>query len=431
MPGLLTAKRLREERANLASRMQEILDGAGEAGLSTEQSGEFDRLHEQQESLKADIERIERHESLQSELAQSQGVLAGRQDRTQEQREREERGVETGDRGPSREAVDDAFDTYLRHGVSGMTVEQRGIMQSRFTTLSAEQRALSVGTDAAGGYTVPEGFYGQVIEAQKAFGGMRRARTTQFSTDSGADLPIPTDNDTANMGAIVGENVQNTEQDMAFGQIMLGSHLFSSKIVRVSIQLLQDGAFDINGYLARKLGQRIGRKANAVFTTGTGTGEPYGVATGAASGKVGATGQTTSVTVDDLIDLEHSVDADYRLTAEWMFHDTTLKAIKKLKDSQGRPLWQSGLAVREPDTINGYAYVVNNDMAQMAANAKSILFGDFSLYFIRDVRGVQLLRLSERYADYLQVGFLAFSRHDGRLVDAGTNPVKHYANSAT
>jgi HK97 family phage major capsid protein len=114
-----------------------------------------------------------------------------------------------------------------------------------------------------------------------------------------------------------------------------------------------------------------------------------------------------------------------------MFKDLTLAALKKLKDSQNRPLWLPGIATREPDTILGKRFVVNQDIATMAANAKSVLFGDFSKYIIRDVTQVVMLRLIERYAEFGQVAFLIFTRHDGNLLDAGTDPIKHYANSAT
>jgi HK97 family phage major capsid protein len=294
-----------------------------------------------------------------------------------------------------------------------------------------ETRDLSVGVNATGGFTVPQDFYQQLIEAQKWFGGMRASRATVLTTDNGELLPIAMEDDTSNVGVIVTENTAITAQDVAFTQTSLSQYMYTSKLVRVSYQLLQDSAFDIQSHLAKVLARRIGRGLNAHFTTGTGSGQPKGVVTGAASGKVGATGQTVSVIYDDLVDLVHSVDVAYRQQAQWMFNDSTLKALKKLKDSQNRPLWLPGLAVREPDTINGYPYVVNNDMAVMAANAKSILFGDFSNYYIRDITGAQLLRLEERYAEFLQVAFLAFERHDGTLVDAGQGPIKYYANSAT
>jgi len=114
-----------------------------------------------------------------------------------------------------------------------------------------------------------------------------------------------------------------------------------------------------------------------------------------------------------------------------MMNDNSLKVIKKLKDSQNRPLWLPGYTTADPDTVNGFRYVINQDMADMAANAKSILFGRLDKYKVRLVRSAQMMRLTERYADYLQVGFITFLRADGDLLDAGTNPVKYYANSAT
>jgi HK97 family phage major capsid protein len=208
--------------------------------------------------------------------------------------------------------------------------------------------------------------------------------------------------------------------------------MYTSKLVRVSLQLLQDSAFDMESWLARKLGERIGRAQNAHFTTGTGTAQPEGVQTNATIGKTGTTGQTTSVTYDDLIDLIHSVDPAYRSSgrARFMLNDATLGAARKLKDSQNRPLWEPSVQVGVPDSLLGYGYTINQDMPVMAADAKSILFGDFFAgYLIRDVRDVQLLRLAERYADYLQVGFLAFSRADGAPQDAAA--IRAYRNSAT
>jgi HK97 family phage major capsid protein len=207
--------------------------------------------------------------------------------------------------------------------------------------------------------------------------------------------------------------------------------MYTSKMVRVSFQLLQDSVFNLDSFLARKLGERIGRIQNTHFTTGTGTAQPLGVQTNAAIGKTGTTGQTTTVIYDDLIDLIHSVDPAYRAAnARFMLNDLTVGVARKLKDSQNRPLWEPSVQVGVPDSLLGYGLVINNDMPVMAANAKSILFGDFRrAYLIRDVLGVQLLRLTERYADFLQVGFASYARADGTLQDSGA--VKAYRNSAT
>jgi HK97 family phage major capsid protein len=151
-----------------------------------------------------------------------------------------------------------------------------------------------------------------------------------------------------------------------------------------------------------------------------------------------ATGGATSVTVDNLTDLEHAVDPAYRNqpTSKYMFNDSTLKALKKLKDSSNRPLWQPALTASfgqgAQPTVNDHGYLINNDMATMAANAYSILFGDLSKFKVRKVAGgTSLLRLVERYAEFLQVGFLAFERGDSNLLDAGTHPVAMFRNSAT
>jgi HK97 family phage major capsid protein len=403
---------LRRKRANLWHEAQEILHKYNnEARWAGEDEQKFDRLMEEIDQLDKRIEREERLHSLKREEAAEEPIRPSVEQRNQ----------------VSQEEYREAFNTYLRFGATGLNPEQRSLLAENFV----EARALSAVTGASGGYTVPEDFYNRLIDNMKWFGGMRQSRTTVIRTSGGNTLPIPTADDTGNVGAIVSENTQVTEQDTTFGQKSLGAYMYTSKIIRVPYQLLQDSAFDIESWLRQKLSERIGRITNQHFTVGTGTNQPQGVVTGASQGKVGANGQTASVTFEDLVDLIHSVDPSYRRGAEFMFHDTTLKALKKMKDADGRPLWLPSVSQGEPDTFLGYRYVINNDMPEMAADAKSILFGDFSNYFIRDVLGIQLLRLEERYADYLQVGFLAFSRHDGVLADAGAGPIRFYQNSAT
>lgn len=328
-----------------------------------------------------------------------------------------------------RAAESRAFGAWLRRGMDGLTPEERAIANPRLGVLGAEQRALST-TVAAGGYTIPEGFSNQLETAMLAFGGMREAATVIQTTD-GADLPWPTSDDTSNSGAILAEGSAAAEQDMTFGVVTLQAYMYTSKVVRVSKQLLQDSAFDLESWLAARLAERIFRATNAHFTTGTGTGQPNGVVTAATLGVTGATGESTSAAYSSLVDLVHSVDPAYRRNARWMFSDNTLAAIKKMQDSQNRPLWLPEMAGGTPPTILGYPYTINQDVADMAANANSILFGDFSKYIIRDTLGIQLGRSEDRYFEYLEVAFIAFSRHDGDLIDAGTNPIKYFKNSAT
>ena len=415
---------LRERRMGLVKQAQDILVAAPAEGMSPEDEQRFDRLMGEADKVEANIKRAEDLDADQRDI-ESAYRPAVKPD-TRDDSDPEQRAA------AAHKAESRAFTAYLRGGVSNLKGEQRQIMEARF-----ESRSLAEATGSTGGYLVPQDFYRKLTEAMKWYGGMRQSGATVLQTSDGATMPFPSDNDTSNSGAILAENAQATETDMGFGSISLAAYTYTSKIVTVPLNLVQDSAFDLDSYLARKLGIRIGRIHNTHFTVGTGSSQPRGVVIDATSGKVGTTGQTTTIIYDDLVDLEHAVDPAYRPQAKFMLHDSSLKVIKKLKDGSQRPLWRSsleGIGVSigsNPDTINGYPYVVNNDMAVMAANAKSVLFGDFSNYFIRDVLGVQVMRLTERYADFFQVGFIAFARADGALVDAGTHPVAYYANSAT
>lgn len=311
--------------------------------------------------------------------------------------------------------------------MGGVSAEGRDLLE-RGQVDSAELRALGGGTDSAGGYTVPDGFRDKMVETMKAYGGLL-SLVDIITTSTGNDLPWPTNDDTANIGAILGENAQITEQDLAFGQGVLKAHTYTSKLVRVSLRLMQDSAFNLDTWLPTRLGIRIGRAMAAHVATGAGTTEPEGV-TGFATGVTLPTGNVTSVTYDGLLDLEHSVDPAYRERAQYALSDGALKAVRKLKDSQNRPLWVPSLAVGVPSTINGFAYTVDNNLPAPAASAKSIAFGDFkSGYVARQVAGAQVMRLSERYADFLQVGFFGFQRFDGVRQDAAA--VRVLAHSAT
>lgn len=323
----------------------------------------------------------------------------------------------------------EAFSAFLRSGMSGITAEQRQILAGLRGDADPALRAAAAGIDPSGGYMVPEGFRNTMIETMKDFGGLA-SLVTVITTDSGEKLPWPTNDDTANEGEIIGENVQVSEQDFTFGARELQSFIFSSKATRLPFTLLQDSGFNLDTWVPRKHGERIGRRAARAWTQGTGIGQPQGITVGLSVGKQGTTGQTTSIIYDDLIDLEHSVDPAYRGRAKYGLHDLLLKSIRKLKDQDLRPLWVPVPAPGFPATINGYAYTVDNSMPAPAASAKSMVFGDLeAAYIIRIVRGISTLRLTERYADYLQVGFLSFARMDGMVQDAAA--AKTYQHSAS
>lgn len=402
----MTIFELRQRRASVWAQMQDLSERADaeQRVMSAEEINQWEALESELSALTKQIEIAEREAELRRTYAETA-----------------ERPVIQAVAKPEQDRLRVAFDRYLRAGLEGMSGDERAAL--------GELRALGVGTGAAGGFTVPEGFRAMVTDTAKGFGAMFRLAEI-VPTTSGIALPWPTADDTGNIGDILTENTQAAEQDLSFGQKQLGAYTYTSKLVRVSQQLLTDSGIDIEAFLARKLGERIGRAQGAHFVTGTGTGQPQGAVTGATAGKVGGTGQTTSVTYDDLVDLVYAVDPAYRRNAAWLMADSSIAKIRKLKDSQGQPLWTPAVAAGEPDTLLGFPVVAENAMPAMAANAKSILFGDFRAgYVIREVLEIVLLRLSERYADFLQVGFLAFHRADGLVQQPAA--IKYYQNSAT
>jgi HK97 family phage major capsid protein len=417
-------KALREKNRTLYEQMQGLNQTATRESraLTSEEAARWDQMDTDYEANRTQITRLERQLERETQIAQPGPTAA---------LETAAGAAPDAERAARSTAYSSAFWKMLRQGVLALNPEERDLMASHQVDVPEQARALGVTADAGGATLVPDGFQARLEVAMAAVGGLRQSRATAWPTSTGGATPWPTTNDTSNEGELIGEDTEAAELDPTFGAVNFDAYIYSSKLVRASMAMLQDSAFDIEGHLADQLGRRVGRVTNRHFTVGTGTNQPRGVVTAAAVGKVGTTGQTVSVIYDDLVDLEHSVDPDYRSDAEFMMHDGTLKIVKKLKDSQGRPLWLPGMATKEPDTLLGYPFVINQHMAQMAANAKSIVFGDMSKYVMRDVKGFSLIVLKERFATKFQVGFLGFSRHDGDLVDAGTSPVRYYQNSAT
>lgn len=402
---------LRRQRANLVNQMHDVLERAkkDERALSADENVQVDKIMADEVELRKQIDREEW-------LEQRNAELSGHDNRHKaDDAERREKAE-----------YKDVFKRWLSVGTNDLNAEERSILMEK----RAEQRALSATTGASGGYTVPQGFFDELTQAMKWFGGIRDVARI-ITTTEGNTLPIPSANDTSNVGAILAENTAASTTDPAFNSVNLGAYKYTSNIVLIPIELLQDSAFNVESYLAGILGERIGRIQNTHFTVGTGTSQPRGVVIDATLGKTGLVGQTTSIIYDDVVDLVHSVDIAYRKKASFSLNDTSLAALKKIKETTGAPIFVPGMAYKEPDTLLGFKYTVNNDVAVMAANAKSVLFGDFSNYFIRDVMDIALVRFGEKYMDAAQVGFVAFSRADGRLINAGTNPIKYYANSAT
>jgi HK97 family phage major capsid protein len=329
-----------------------------------------------------------------------------------------------------------AMRAFLAGGVMNMTEADRNRMLARQTP--DIRNAMSTTTTTEGGFTTATEYQKSLETAMKAFGGMRLV-ATPLRTASGITMNFPTSDPTSEIGEIVGQNSAVAALDTVFGNTAMDVYKYSSKKIALPFELVQDSFIDIEAYVQGILAMRLGRITNTHYTVGTGSGQPFGMVARAASGKAGLTGQTVTAIYDDFVDLEHSVDPAYRNQpgVGYMMHDSSVKVLRKIKDSQNRPIFVPGYEADAlinggaPDRLMGRPIYVNQDMPVMAANAKSILFGQFSKYIIRDVMDLTLFRMNDSAFTLLgQIGFVAFMRSGGNLVDAG-GAVKYYVNSAT
>jgi len=411
----MTIREIIEERGRLVKQSRDIITTAAseKRELTGEEKERYDVLESEINRLGAVKELEERQIKLEEAELRDEQETRRKEDAVRRQKMLGQTDDEV------MENRNKAFVKWLRFGANGLNNEERAVLGGMQSSLPPEMRALSSGTDATGGYTVPMGFQAELDKAMVAYGGMREVARV-LPTSSGQDLEWPTVDDTSNAGAILAENTQVTAQDIAFSAVTFNAYMYTSKMVLVSLQLLQDSGINIEAELGSMLGERIARITNTHFTTGDASGKPNGVATAATDSSI-ALGDP--IYIEKLLDLIHVLDPAYRRNARFMFNDATFKILRNVRSWDGTDLapefaWQMGLRAGEPDTILGYPYTINQDVADHATTARSVLFGDFSKYIIRDVTGAQVMRLTERYADYLQVGFLAFSRHDGDLINA-------------
>lgn len=303
------------------------------------------------------------------------------------------------------------------------------------------RNTMSTTTGSEGGFTVQTDVATSVLDALKAYGGMREVSTV-IRTDKGNPMSFPTSDGTSEVGEIIAENVTATAADPVFGTKSLPVYKYSSKIVAVPFELLQDSSVDIEAFVQARLVTRLGRITNTHFTTGTGTAQPTGIITGAGTGITAAnsTSQVTAIVYASIIDLIHSVDPAYRAlgNCRFMMNDASIKVIRKIVDGSSRPIFVPGydntagaLANSAPDTLCGYPITINQDVAVMAAGAKSIAFGDFSYYYIRDAMEISMFRFTDSaYTKLGQVGFLAWMRSGGNFIDVG-GAVKLFVNATT
>ena len=390
---------LRGQRAELIKGATNIVENAQKEGrsLNAEEKSKFDAMEADARSIKDQIDVLERAADLKKELAANAEV-----------REAAPKATRKG-----------AFEKYLRNGMGALNSNERSMM--------AELRGTSTqiaGTDSLGGFLVPQDFSNELDMATLFTGEVERL-AKKLNTAGGALLDYPTINDTATDAGLISEAASVTVQDMTFANAQLSAYNYASQ-VRVSMQLLQDNAFDLNSFLAEAMGERIARATNAAFTTGTGSSQPQGIVAGSSLGNTAAS--ATAIAADDILDLIHSIDPSYRNKASFglMAHDNVIAAIRALGlgSANDFPIFIPSMEAGQPDKLFGYNIYYNNDMqSSIATGTKTLIAADFSKYVVRSAGGVQFVRLNERYMDELEVGFVAYARKDAKVLD--TRAVKH------
>lgn len=307
---------------------------------------------------------------------------------------------------PATQAAGSA-DTSLRSFLAGDAGKSYDVRAGKvFGT--AEYRALSKLTAAAGANTVPTNFYGQLVAHMIQVSGLLQTGPTVLNTGHGENFQVP--KTTAHStGVVVTEGAAIGASDPTFGQVTLGAIKYGV-LTQVSNELLSDTGVDLEGYLAMQVGRALGNAFGTAAVTGS-----TGVATQSTVGVTSA----ASLTFDNLIDLYHSVIAPYRssTSAAWLLNDTTLGAVRKLKDSQNRYLWEPSLQVGAPDVILGKPVYIDYNVANVGVGAKSVLFGDFSTYFVRTVDGIRFERSNDYAFNSDMVTYRGVLRADSALVD--------------
>jgi len=506
MDAITQERDLLEKRARVYDGMRAVMDKLEQGlELSVEDRSEFDKRNKKITKINEDIERVR-------EFAR---LTAARDDVKAEADE-----VRTDGQRPSADeerAYEIAFLKYMRDGdAEGMTPEQRSAWRQHakpqsinypastrnyqyghdthgvqrqygFAGLTprvidydvAETRAvldgnaLSTAPNSAGiaagatgfdaGYLIPQGFWHNLQIALKAYGGLL-PYIQILQTDSGQPMPWPTVDPTSVVGRYITEQNQlgfggdSNGTDYQFGQGMLNAWTIVSGVILASLQLLNDSAFDVDGFVNDRIGESIGRKVAAEIHTGSGSNAFLGVETALSArghqsapalGGVYLSGSSTTwaktsggsaftisggtsaqaklanglIGFDDVLGMIATVDPAYRNSGRCIFvaNDLVLAMLRQITDAYGHPLWSPAIAPGQPDTLYGFPVVIDQNTSAVSTSASTaggLLFGDFKTAMVgRQVNGASMMRLTERYADYLQVGYLGYVRMDVRSND--------------
>ena len=382
---------LREKRASLWDAAKKYRDAhiGSDGTMTAEDAATYDRMVDDVDRMKKEIDRLERQEAIENEMNRpvSQPIV-NRPDDGQP-KEKEKRGTAT-----------DAYKTAFWNMV-------------RAKAMSYEiHNALKIGEDDHGGYLAPDEFERTLVESLEEQNIFRQFAHVITTSSGDRKIPVVASKGTASW---IDEEAAFPESDDTFGMLSIGAFKLATTI-KVSDELLHDSVFDVASYIAKEFARRIGAAEEEAFFTGNGTGRPTGILNATGGAETGVTSVGANISFDDVIDLYYSLRSPYRRNAVFMMNDSTVRALRKLKNGSGDYLWQPSVTAGTPDTILNRPVYTSSYMPTVAAGAKSILFGDMSYYWIADREGRTFQRLNELYAPTGQVGFLSFERVDGKLI---------------
>jgi HK97 family phage major capsid protein len=418
--------RLRDRRANVWEQAKELADRAAEENrsFSGEEQRQWDEANAELDALDSRIKSVLEGESRAKETEEQFDKIHGSR---RNERRREPVSVGTreaaGGGGGGETTVGQELRSFLR-GETGRTYTVAPTPGTEFRTY------LKGGGSTGASATVPTDFYGRLVQHLIETSGVMQCNPTVLNTSSGEVIQVP--KTTAHYTAsIVTEASAIPVSESQFGQVSLGAYKYGA-LFQISRELLDDEGVDLEGYLAQNAGRALGNAMGNHFINGTGSNQPSGILAGSTGAVTGSSGVAGLATVDNLIDLYYSVISPYRASRScaWLMNDTTVGKVRKLKDSSGAYIWQPSLVAGTPDSILGKPVFTDPYVATAATGAKSVIFGDFSQYFIRLAGGVRFERSDEYSFDKDLVTFRALLRADGAMVDL-TGAVKYYAGAAT
>lgn len=376
---------LREKRAQAWESAKAFLDSkqGADGRLSAEDAAVYDKMEADVVALGKDIERLERAREIGTEITAATSLPIT--------------GIPGASASPKTGRASDEYKQAFWNAIRGREISN----------------ALKIGSDPDGGYLVPDEFERTLIEALEEQNIFRQLATVIRTASGERQIPVAATKGTASW---VEEEALIPESNDTFGQITLGAYKLAT-MIKISTELLNDSAFNMESYIAKEFARRIGVKEEEAFFVGDGSKKPTGILAATGGAPVAkTTASATTITFDEVLDLFYALKTPYRTKASFVTNDSTMKMLRKLKDSTGQYLWQPSVKDGTPDMIVGRPIHTSGFVPAVAEGAKALMFGDYSYYWIADRQSRTFQRLNELFATTGQVGFIATQRVDGKLI---------------